>query len=311
MQSDPSEDAVHQTDGRFRRRNEAADLRHERDDGHLADVSGLTRHIGAGQHHYPRAVVREVHIVGHVGADVQDPFHHRVAAVGDPDSVALVESRPDVAVLHRGVGQPGEDVQPGDGRGDPADGAGGLGQLSADSVINGPFGFLQSVFGVQHQRLVFFQLRDDVPFGVGQGLAADVVLGDLIDVGLGDLDVIAKDLVVPDFQALDLGAFPFSLLQSSDELTCVGRGTFQLVHLRREAGPDDVPVTDSPRRVRRDGLFDQRAHIWQRRKLVLEPSEFWPVGQLSQAGYGGQTVLEGDQLPGSNCAGHDASDDTL
>ena len=41
--------------------------------------------------------------------------NYRMAAVGDPDGVTLVQRRPDVAVLHRGVGQSGEDIQPGNG----------------------------------------------------------------------------------------------------------------------------------------------------------------------------------------------------
>ena len=57
LQSDPGEDPVDQTDGRFRCRNEAADLGHEGDDGHLPDVSGLSGHVRPGQHHHPRSVV--------------------------------------------------------------------------------------------------------------------------------------------------------------------------------------------------------------------------------------------------------------
>ena len=121
----------------------------------MPDVGGLSGHVGAGQDHHFGAVVGQVHVIGHVGPGVQDPLHHRMTAVSNPDGVSQVQLGPDIAVLHRCVRQPGEHVQLCDGRGDLANGARRFGQLGADPVVNGPFSFFQTIPGVQHQRLVF------------------------------------------------------------------------------------------------------------------------------------------------------------
>ena len=237
----------------------------------MPDVGGLSGHVGAGQDHHFGAVVGQLHVIGHVGPGVQDPLHHRMTAVSNPDGVSQVQLGPDIAVLHRCVRQPGEHVQLCDGRGDLANGARRFGQLGADPMVNGPFSFFQTISGVQHQRFVFLQFWNDIAFGVGQRLTPDVVLGHLIDVGLADLDVVAEDLVVTHFQAFDLGAVTLPLFESSYELAGIGRGAFQFVHLRRKSWPDHVAVAHRARRFRRDGLFDQRANLWQWKQLALEP----------------------------------------
>ncbi len=54
------------------------------------------------------------------------------------------------------------------------------------------------LIGVEHQRFVLFEVGRDVPLAVGNCLLADILGGHFVQVGFGDLDVIAEDLVVAD-----------------------------------------------------------------------------------------------------------------
>ena len=50
----------------------------------------------------------------------------------------------------------------------------------------------------QDLALILLELRCDEALGIGQGLLADVVFRDQVQVGVGDLNVVAEDLIVPD-----------------------------------------------------------------------------------------------------------------
>ena len=75
---------------------------------------------------------------------------------------------------------------------------------------------LHALLGVEDQGLVFFELRDDESLGVDQGLFADVGVGDSVEVGLSDLDVVAKDLVETNLEVSNPGVFAFLLFQTGD-----------------------------------------------------------------------------------------------
>ena len=57
---------------------------------------------------------------------------------------------------------------------------------------------------------MLFQLRRDVALGVLDGLLADVIIGNArasgLRLGVGDLDVVAENLVESDFEARDARA---------------------------------------------------------------------------------------------------------
>ena len=57
--------------------------------------------------------------------------------------------------------------------------------------------------------LVFLQLRRDVALGILERLLALVIGGNLAGVGVGDLDVVAEDLIEADLQTGDAGAANF------------------------------------------------------------------------------------------------------
>src|SRR5262245_65694724 len=84
-------------------------------------------------------------------------------------------------------------------------------QLTIDSVLE----------RVEDDRLLLFQLRREIALCAGERLLADVVVGNQLDVGVADLDVIAEDAVVADLQALDAGSLALDLLERG--APCAGR----------------------------------------------------------------------------------------
>ncbi len=89
--------------------------------------------------------------------------------------------------------------------------------------------------GRQHLLFVLLQFRRDVAFGVLERLLADVVGGHVVAVGVGDLDVVAEDLVEADLQVGDAGPFDLLRLVAGDPLLAAGRQLAELVQLRRDS----------------------------------------------------------------------------
>jgi len=112
----------------------------------------------------------------------------------------IVHQRPAVAVERGHLREGGQDVQLGDRPG---------GALDAGHLIRHPLPDLHEELvlqlhhplrGVEHLLLQLLQLRRDEPLLVGEGLLADVVRGYQGQVGLGDREVIAKNLIVPNLK---------------------------------------------------------------------------------------------------------------
>ena len=57
------------------------------------------------------------------------------------------------------------------------------------------FQFTNALLGVEDERLVFFQVGRDVAFAVGKRLFANIVLGHTVEIGVGDLDIVAGALL--------------------------------------------------------------------------------------------------------------------
>ena len=165
----------------------------------------------------------------------------------------ISKNRPHVAVRLGDLGQRGRDIQLSDGRSSreqPGCGRRDLGQQLPEKL---PFQFQDALLGIEHQRLVFLQIRRDVTLGVDQRLLADVVGRDERRVGGRDLDVVAEDLVVAHLERPDAGARPFHRLQIGDPTLGVTRRQVDAVELGREAGPDDPGVRQCRRRLVGDG----------------------------------------------------------
>ena len=91
-------------------------------------------------------------------------------------------------------------------------------------------------------------------FGVDEGLFALVVGRDGLEVGAGDLEVIAENGVEADLEGADPGAGALTFFNGGDALAAGGGKLAQLVEFGVDAGADGAGVAE----LRRGG-FDERA----------------------------------------------------
>ena len=73
------------------------------------------------------------------------------------------------------------------------------------------------------------QLRCDVALHIGKGLLANEIIGHLAGLRAAQLEIIAKDSVVADFELAQLGLFPFLALQLQNDLFTVPQEAHQPV----------------------------------------------------------------------------------
>jgi hypothetical protein len=87
-----------------------------------------------------------------------------------------------------------------------------------------------------------FERLGDVALAADGGLAADVVGGDEVEVGLGDLDVVAKIVCEADLQAADAGALLLGALEVGEPSLVVRSERTETVEFGVVAGADVVAV---------------------------------------------------------------------
>ena len=108
------------------------------------------------------------------------------------------------------------------------------------------FGFelFGAFFGTEHLVFHLLERGGDVALGVGHGLLARVVVRDLGEMGGGDLDEVAEDVVEFDLQRVDAGALAFVLLEAGDPVLAAAGGVAEFVELGRPAVADDAAVAE-------------------------------------------------------------------
>ena len=110
VRADGGKDAVYEPERRAGGGHEDADLRHENDQGDLADVGRFSRHVGSGNDGGPElfavqvGVVRDEFFVGEI------LIEHRVAAVFQAEAHRLIQRRTAVMTKPRRLGQRPDDV---------------------------------------------------------------------------------------------------------------------------------------------------------------------------------------------------------
>ncbi len=95
----------------------------------------------------------------------------------------------------------------------------GIEQVAAQLGEDAALDLAGSLLRRQDLGLVLLELGRGEAFGVDEGLLALVVGGDGLGVGLGDLDVVAEDVVEADFERADAGALALAFFDRGERLT--------------------------------------------------------------------------------------------
>ena len=115
--ADAAEDAVGQSNVRVFGGNVGSDLGHQGDEGNLANVSRLARHVGAGEDLEEALRRFDEGVVGDEFFLDERLFKDGVSAVDDLKVSGLIQDGAGVLVELRGLGKRDEDVESGEGVG--------------------------------------------------------------------------------------------------------------------------------------------------------------------------------------------------
>ena len=268
--ADAGKDAVAQADVGLARGHEAADMRQERNQCHLAHIGALARHVGAGDDEHAVVAGIHGHVVGHKGRIGDGALHDGMAALHDGEYAVLVDGGLDVVVFARHLRQRQKRVRGFEHHGVLLHRADFGGNGLAHGGKERAFQRQGHLLGIEDLMLDFLKLRGHVALGSGQGLLAAVAQGHQIQIALGDLDVIAEHAVVLDAQVLDTRLLPLGRLQVQNPLLAVCGRVAVLVQLGAVARPDHASVAKQQGRVGVDGAFQQVAQGFQGRQRMRQ-----------------------------------------
>ena len=282
--------------------DKASDLGHQDDEGDLTHVGGFAGHIGAGDDADTVLFSVQQRVVGDEFARLH-LLDDRVASGCDPDGPALVEDRPDVTIAFGDKGQGGVDVQMGQGGCSPLKIADPGGAGFADAAEGVVFQCVELVLRIEDAVLQLLEALGGIALGSDQGLFADVVVRDQVLEGIGDLEIIAENLIVFDAQVLDAGPLPVLSLQVHEPLPAVVPGVPQVVDVGVEAGADHPALADGDRRFIDDGLLEKPGQVAEVSDPVPEPGQ--ALGKRARGIRAGRLrshICRREFSPGRHCA---------
>ncbi len=259
----PGKDSVDQTDLRFFRGDKAAHLRHQSDQGHLAEVRGFSRHVGSREDQDLVLARIQKGIVGDEKLGGVHAFHQRVPAIPYAQAGVFPNVRPPVGVAVGGFGEGGQGVDLPDHPGHVLDprslGGHGFPQLLKQVQLQGLDFFLRA----GDFRFVLLEFRGNEPLGIDEGLFPEVFRGHPVEMFFGDFEVVAVNFVESHFQNRDAGAFFFLGFEGGNPGFAVPTEPLQPVQLFVAPGFDERTVFEMERGVVDQGPIDPGANVFQ------------------------------------------------
>ena len=269
--ADAGKNTVRNRDARAVCRNEAADLSHQDDGGHLPHVGRFSAHVWSGDDR--DAVILHIHIgiVGDESIIRQHPFYYGMTAFFDDQFAAgRQDLRPYVLITVSGIPQGPKAVQLGYQVRSALYTPHGSQHRLADLLEQIVFQLLQPVLGSQKGVLYIFQFFSNISFAVDQGLLADITVRYQAGLSLADLQIIAEHTIVTDLQIFDAGRFLFLCFQLCQPGSAVCGGTPEPVDFRVITGLDQSAFPKGYGRFVTDGFIQKSGNIVQRVQFFLD-----------------------------------------
>ena len=196
-------------------------------------------------------------------------FHHRVSSIADNHFVAVLYCRFGIVVSGCDVSEVCDNVNHRDDARDSLNLQRPFRRLLPNLTEEFVFQRLNPVFGVQHHRFLLFQFRCNEPFGVTQGLLADVVVRHHVQVRCRHIDVITEDLVVSDFQGSDTAAFPLGCLECVHPRLPLPDNLAEFIKFIAIPIANDAAFAKRYRGFRMDAALNQRHQLCHRIECLV------------------------------------------
>ena len=176
-----------------------------------------------------------------------------MASVANLNHTFVTDPRTAVIVKPRGFGKRRKRVELGQRGGGLLD----FGQLAehflAHALEQLIFQFHTAFLRAENFAFHLLQLRRDVTLTVGDGLFADVMRRHLVEIRLGDLDVVTEDGIESNLERGDAGARDFVRLQFGNPIFAAAHGVAKFVERSIEAVANHAAFLYGKRRVIHDG----------------------------------------------------------
>ena len=162
-----------------------------------------------------------------------------MAALADVQHFGVVEFRPAVLPLQGLLGKARKDIDLGQNAAVGLDGGNLLLDLADKRRIQLRLNGIDAILRREDFLLVLLEFLGDVPFRIHQRLLANPLRRHLVLVGVAHLNVIAKNVVVGNFQGRYARALRLPLLHLQEVVLAAGAQGAELVQFRIYAGADD------------------------------------------------------------------------
>ncbi len=313
--ADAGENAVERTEDAAVSRHVTADVGKQGDQRGLPHISRFTAHVGAGNQQQA-AVFGKQTVVGDKGFGAISHFglndRMTTASYGQPDFRGKFRFAP--VALQGGVGEAGQQVKLGDGAGDDLQRRHGRQQFVENDFVEQFFAG-QRPF-LRRQRLVLESLEfgRDVTLGILQSLAAAVIVGNLVGIGVGDFNIEAMHLVVFDLEAVDAAALALAGFHVDQVGTAVVVQRAQFVEIGIETGGNCAAVADLGRGFGGNGADQQIKRCLRGGQIDLQLAEQGGnrfTERRPQGSKPGQRFAQAGQIPRPGIAQGDAASDAF
>src|SRR5262249_711200 len=114
---------------------------------------------------------------------------------------------------------------------------------------------------IENLGLILLQFGSGEALSVHQRLFALVIGGREVEIGFGDLEVIAEDRIEAHLQGRDPGSRTFTLFDPCDMLFRIATEVAQLVESRIDTVGDHAAIRDRKRWFRDQRSIDARTHV--------------------------------------------------
>ena len=162
----------------------------------------------------------------------------------------IVHRRAHIALARRDLGEGREDVEERDPRADPLQPPDRRPHARAQRLEELPLERLGALGRMEHLLLELLEGRRHIPFGTGQRLAALILGGHVLPIGVRDLDVVPEHAVVADLERRDAGAHSLFRLQRGDRILAPAHDRAQVVERGIHALSDRLAIAVRKRRAR-------------------------------------------------------------
>ena len=226
-------------DVRRRSRDITANARHDDRQRHLPHIGGFACHIGAGDQRKAVFLALDVSIVGDVIFAADSQLHHGVARRLQNQAIAVIHLRLNISIFLGQRRQTGQTIQPGHTLGSFLDARRLLDDIIPQLRQNLLFQGRQTL--IRRLQLIFqlLQFRGDKTLRTNQRLLADIFRRHQIQIGFGNVNIIAKNLIIADTQGFYARALALFGLHSQQNVAALITDITKLINLGITAGADD------------------------------------------------------------------------